>query len=74
MEREQEQSVKELVDRFSQVNQLNITVEYQERRPGDIDVTYCDTTKAKQQLGFVPMYTVKDMCSDSWAFYTQNIS
>lgn len=66
-------SVKELVTLFSQVNQLDIQVKYLERRSGDVDITYCNTTKAKQELGFIPMYNVKDMCRDSWTFYKKNM-
>lgn len=37
-----------------------------DRRPGDMAVTYADTTKAQRELGWHAEYTIDNMCADHW--------
>ena len=40
--------------------------------PGDIATCYADATKAKEELGWVAEYGIKDMCEDSWRWQSNN--
>ncbi len=42
------------------------------RRPGDIDICYCDPSKARKELGFAARYDLQDMCRDSWNWQQKN--
>ena len=61
-------SVLELIHTFIEVNQVDIPYEIVERRPGDIAVSYADTSKAERELGFKTVKTVEDMVRDAWRF------
>ncbi len=65
-------SVLELVQTFIKVNNINVPYKFAQRRPGDLAEYYSDTTKAKNELGFIPAKTVEDMCRDSWNFEKNN--
>lgn len=43
-----------------------------ERRAGDIATSYCDATKAKDELGWVAEKNLDDMCKDSWNWQSKN--
>ena len=38
------------------------------RRDGDVIAVYADTTKANQQLGWTPQYTIEDIMRTAWAW------
>jgi UDP-glucose 4-epimerase len=61
-------SVLQLINQFNKIN--NITVPYKicNRRPGDLDITYCNNQKAKEELNFEPKLTIDDMVRDSWNY------
>jgi UDP-glucose 4-epimerase len=61
-------SVIELVNTFMKVNNVNIPYEIIDRRPGDIAVSYADTSKAKIELDWEAKLTIEDMVRDSWSF------
>lgn len=61
-------SVLEIVKAFEEVSCKKINVNFVDRRFGDIDEFYADTTKAKEVLGFETKYSIKEMCRDSWNF------
>lgn len=42
------------------------------RRSGDIAVCYADSTKAKEELGWVAKYDIEKMCEDSWRWQSKN--
>ena len=42
------------------------------RRPGDIAMCYADTTKSKNELGWVATKGIEKMCEDSWRFTQKN--
>jgi UDP-glucose 4-epimerase len=39
-----------------------------DRRPGDIAMCYADTSKSKEELGWVALRGIAEMCEDSWRF------
>ena len=61
-------SVLDLVHAFERNTGLKVNYRITERRPGDIDACYADTTKAKEELGFVAEKNIDDMCKDAWHF------
>ena len=38
----------------------------------DVAVSYADSTKAKKELGWMPIYGIEDMVRDSYNFYRNN--
>ena len=61
-------TVQEMVDSFIKVNNVDVPYEYAGRRAGDLPVFYADSTKAKEELGWVAEKTIEDMCRDSWNY------
>lgn len=61
-------SVLELVNTFMNTNQINIPYEITDRRPGDIAISYADSSKAKNELDWEAKLTIEDMVRDSWNF------
>lgn len=61
-------SVLDLVKTFEKVNNIKINYKIAERRPGDLDEYYADSSKAKNELGWKTEKTLEDMCIDSWNF------
>lgn len=58
-------SVLQLVKKFEEVNNIEIPYKILGRRLGDVDISYADCTKAKNELGFKAKYGIEDMCRDS---------
>jgi len=67
-------SVLEMVDAFAKASGREIAYRVTDRRPGDTAVCYADPTKAKRELGWAAVKTVKDMCEDSWRWQSNNPS
>ena len=65
-------SVLEIVKTFEKVNNLVIPYSFVERREGDIAVNYADNKKALSFLNWRPIYTLEDMCRDSWKWQKMN--
>ena len=61
-------SVLDLVKTFEKVNNIKINYKIVERRPGDLDEYYADSSKAREELGWKAEKTLEDMCRDSWNF------
>ena len=61
-------SVLDLVKTFEKVNNIKINYKIVERRPGDLDEYYADSSKAEKELGWKAEKTLEDMCRDSWNF------
>lgn len=61
-------SVLELITTFEKVTGIHMKRVDWERRPGDISESYADVNKAKNELGWEPMFTLDDMCVDSWNY------
>lgn len=67
-------SVLEMVDAFAKASGRKIAYRITDRRPGDTAVCYADPSKAKRELGWAAVKTVKDMCEDSWRWQSNNPS
>lgn len=66
-------SVLEAIHAFEKESGVKLNYEIVERRAGDVESIYSDSTKAKNILGWVPKYGIKEMMSTAWA-WQQNIS
>jgi UDP-glucose 4-epimerase len=61
-------TVKEVLNTFEKINNIKINKIFSERREGDIDVLYSDSSKIKNELNWVPKKTLEDMCFDGFKF------
>lgn len=66
-------SVMELVNKFMNVNGVDVPYRIAGRRQGDIAVVYADVSKAERILGFRAVRNVADMCSSSWKWQQASI-
>lgn len=67
-------SVLDIVNAFSNVNNIEIPYEIKPRRAGDIAECYADASKAEKTLGWTAEKTLEDMCKDSWNWQSQNVN
>lgn len=65
-------SVLELVNKFIEVNGVEVPYEITGRRPGDVATVFADATKAKLELGWEANLTLEDMVRDAWRFEQNN--
>lgn len=65
-------SVLDVVNTFSNVNNIEIPYEIKERRAGDLAEYYADAQKAKDLLGWTAEKTLEDMCRDLWRWQSTN--
>ena len=61
-------SVLELINTFQKVNNVKVNYIVGARRPGDIPACFADSTKAKEEMGWVAEKGLEEMCKDSWNF------
>jgi len=61
-------SVLELVKAFEKVNDVTILYKIVERRQGDVDILYADSSKIYNELGWKSKYTIYDICRDGYHF------
>ena len=59
-------SVLELIEVYERVNNVSIPYVMSPRRPGDLPVSFADSTKAEKLLGWKTELTIEDMCRDSF--------
>ncbi|MCD7916877.1 MAG: UDP-glucose 4-epimerase GalE, partial [Clostridiales bacterium] len=65
-------SVLDVVNTFSQVNQVEIPYVIKGRRAGDLATCYSDPTKAGEELGWYAELGLAEMCQDSWRWQKNN--
>ena len=65
-------SVLDMVKTFSQVNDVPVPYQICPRRPGDIATCYADPSKSSEILGWKAIYSLDDMCRDSWNWQKNN--
>ncbi len=65
-------SVLQMVQAFSEVNQVEVPYELVARRPGDVAICYADANKAQQLLNWQTEYDLADMVRDTWRWQRQN--
>lgn len=59
----------ELIATFNAVNQLHISVQYKDRRNGDLAICYANANKIKERLAWQPRYDLSDMCRDAYSYF-----
>ncbi|ENU22065.1 UDP-glucose 4-epimerase [Acinetobacter proteolyticus] len=65
-------SVLQIKETFESINGISIPTEFVDRRAGDLAAFYADASRAKNELGWQPQYTLEDMLADSWNWQKQN--
>lgn len=65
-------SVLDIINNFSKATGIDLKYVVGERRSGDIDKCYADSTKAKIELGWESKYGILEMCEDSWRWQKNN--
>ena len=65
-------SVLELINAFEQASGVKIPYVIAPRRPGDIDASFADVTKANTVLGWKTNLTAFDACRDTWNWQKKN--
>ncbi len=69
-------SVLEVISSFEQVNQVKVNYKIADRRPGDVEKVYGDTSRINEIMGWKAKLSVDDMVKSAWAWechLTQNI-
>ena len=61
-------SVLEIVKTFEKVNNVVIPYKICNRRPGDKDIVYCDSSKALKELNWKAKKNLEDICKDGYNF------
>jgi len=59
-------TVKEIISCFEEVNGIQISHEFSDRRSGDVAKCFADPSKAANLLGWSTQKSLEDMCLDSW--------
>lgn len=67
-------SVKEIINAYQKVNNIEIPYKIVSRRPGDVASCYSDPSKAKIMLNWHASRTLEDMCSSAWKFQMQSLN
>ena len=62
-------TVMELIQTFMRVNGVKLPYEIRDKRPGDLDIVFCDTEKSEKVLGWVAEKSLEEMCIDSYGFF-----
>lgn len=65
-------SVLELIDAFQKINGVKINYEFADRRNGDIEMIYADTSKANDELNWKTHKSLEDICKDGFNFYKKS--
>ncbi len=65
-------SVLEIINAFEKANDIKIPYKIAERRSGDIDECYADSSKANKDLEWHCEYNLEDMCKDAYNFMIKN--
>lgn len=65
-------SVNEMITEAEQVVQKKIAKKYVDRREGDPAILIASNLKAKNILGWVPRYTLKEILESAWKFHSSH--
>ena len=72
LELEKPTSVLDLINKFQEANNITIPYVFKDRRDGDIDILYCDSSKTINELEWEAKLTIADICKDSYNFIKNN--
>lgn len=65
-------SVLEVVAAFERACGQEIPYQFQDRRPGDVAISYADPGKAARELNWVAVRDLDQMCADVWRWQSNN--
>jgi UDP-glucose 4-epimerase len=65
-------SVLEVIRSFERASGVSIPFDIVDRRPGDVDACYADTSLAKELLGWEATRDLDAMCADAWRWQRMN--
>ena len=65
-------SVLEVIAAFEEAADRPIPYEVVERRPGDVAISFANSSKAAKELGWVADKDIASMCRDAWHWQSQN--
>ena len=65
-------SVLDIVNNFEAATGVKVPYSIKERRPGDIATCYSSAELAKNELGWVAEYGIREMCEDAWRWQKNN--
>lgn len=61
-------TVIELIKTFEKENNIEIPYQFVERRPGDVEISYADCSKANKLMGWYAEFNMADALRDAWNF------
>ena len=61
-------SVLEIIHAFEKITGVKVNYELQDRRAGDVEKVYADTSYANKELGWKTIRTLEDMITSAWAW------
>lgn len=59
-------SVLEIINSFEKENNIKVNFKFIDRRPGDVEKIYSDSSKAEKNLGWKPKRNIVDMVTSAW--------
>jgi UDP-glucose 4-epimerase len=65
-------SVLEIVRAFEKASGKPIPYKIKPRRPGDVAISYADTSKALRELGWQAQRSLDEICQDTWRWQSNN--
>ncbi|MDZ7692703.1 MAG: UDP-glucose 4-epimerase GalE [Balneolaceae bacterium] len=65
-------SVLDVVKTFEEVSGKEVPFEFADRRPGDVDKTFADPSKANKKLNWYAKKDLNEMCKDMWNWQIKN--
>ena len=66
-------SVLEAIAAFEEISNIKLNITLGPRREGDVIAVYADYSKAKQELGWVPQYSIQDIMKTAWAWQQKRV-
>uniref|UniRef100_A0AB39J927 UDP-glucose 4-epimerase n=1 Tax=Florenciella sp. virus SA2 TaxID=3240092 RepID=A0AB39J927_9VIRU len=65
-------SVLKIINEFETINKVTIPHKLSDRRPGDLEVSFCDPEYTEKILHWKTEKSLKDICVDAWRFQKLN--
>jgi UDP-glucose 4-epimerase len=65
-------SVLEVIDAFQKASGKEIPYRIEDRRPGDIAISYADASNANRELNWYCKKGIQEICVDSWRWQSNN--
>ncbi|RMG83323.1 MAG: NAD-dependent epimerase/dehydratase family protein, partial [Bacteroidetes bacterium] len=67
-------SVLEIIKAFEETNNVQLNYIIGNRRPGDVEAVYSDSSKALKVLGWKPQYGLEEMVKSAWKWQQRLLS